>query len=218
MCADNANSDSEHTAVGSEVIPTVNRRQFLRAGLGGAAAASVGTATAQEATTHTVEMTDQLVFDPAVLTIQPGDTVVWETVGSIGHSVTAYEAEIPGEAVYFASGGFESEDAARNSYRAGEPASGDVTEGMSYEHTFEVAGTYDYFCIPHESAGMVGTIQVGGGTDGGGDGGGGAAFPEVPDGARTLAVSATVTFLSVLGLSYVFLKYGGDYPERDTTE
>ncbi|MFC6976767.1 plastocyanin/azurin family copper-binding protein [Halomicroarcula sp. GCM10025709] len=201
---------------------SLNRRQFLRAGLGTALAAGAGTAAAQEGTTHTVEMTDGLVFDPDDLTIEPGDTVVWENVGAIGHSVTAYEAEIPEEATYFASGDFDSEDAARNSYRAGDPESGDITEGMTYEHTFEVAGSYDYFCIPHESAGMVGTIQVGGdGGNGGGDGGnggGGFVIPEVPDSARTLAVSATITFLSVLGLSYVFMKYGGDYLEDDATE
>lgn len=107
----------------------------------------------------TVEMTDDLVFDPEELTVSVGDTVTWENVGSIGHSVTAYEEDIPEGAEYFASGGFDSEDAARDAYSAGDPDSGDIAGGETYEHTFETAGTYDYFCIPHEST-MQGTIVV----------------------------------------------------------
>ena len=107
-----------------------------------------------------VDMTDNLVFDPDEITVSVGDTVVWENVGSVGHSVTAYEDDIPDDADYFASGGFDSEEAARDSYRVGDPESGDIAGGDSYEHTFEVAGTYEYFCIPHESAGMTGTVEV----------------------------------------------------------
>ena len=33
-------------------------------------------------------------------------------------------------------------------------------DGFEYEYTFEVAGTYEYVCEPHESAGMVGEIVV----------------------------------------------------------
>jgi plastocyanin len=153
-------------------------------------------------------MTDGLVFDPDELTIAPGDTVVWETVGTVGHSVTAYEDEIPDDAEYFASGGFDSEQAARNAY-----PDGDVASGETFEHTFEVEGEYGYFCIPHESAGMVASLTVqeggGGGGDGGGEGGGGP--PPVPESARTLALATIFGLLSTLGLAYFFLKYGGDY-------
>jgi plastocyanin len=38
--------------------------------------------------------------------------------------------------------------------------SGFVNGGQSYSHTFDVPGTYRYFCLPHESLGMVGTIVV----------------------------------------------------------
>lgn len=30
-----------------------------------------------------------------------------------------------------------------------------------FEYTFETAGTYDYFCIPHKQLGMVGRVVVG---------------------------------------------------------
>ena len=32
--------------------------------------------------------------------------------------------------------------------------------GQSFEHRLDVPGVYDYYCIPHEMAGMVGRIVV----------------------------------------------------------
>jgi len=102
-----------------------------------------------------VEMTDNLVFEPAEITVSVGDTVTWENVGSVPHSVTAYEEQLPDGATYFASGGFDSESAARDAY----PTEGAVDGGETYEHTFETTGEFPYFCIPHE-AGMKGTVVV----------------------------------------------------------
>ena len=108
----------------------------------------------------TVDMTDDLVYDPASVTVSVGDTVTWENVGSVGHSVTAYAENIPDGAEYWASGDFDSEQAARDAYAPGDAGAGDVPGGESWSHTFETAGTHEYFCIPHESAGMVGTVEV----------------------------------------------------------
>ena len=108
----------------------------------------------------TVDMTDNLTFDPEDVTVSVGDAVRWENVGTVGHSVTAYADEIPADAEYFASGGFDTEADARNEYAAGDESGGDVPEGESYGHTFDVAGTYEYFCIPHEMSGMVGEVTV----------------------------------------------------------
>jgi plastocyanin len=102
-----------------------------------------------------VEMTDSLKFVPETVEIAVGDTVVWETVGSVAHSVTAYEADLPADADYWASGGFDDEASARQAY-----PDGSVGAGETYTYTFETAGEYPYFCIPHES-GMVGTVVVG---------------------------------------------------------
>ena len=113
-----------------------------------------------EAADATVDMNDNLKFDPDSITVSAGDTVVWENVGQVGHSVTAYEEKIPDDAEYFASGGFDSEETAKSEYAAGDAESGDIPGGESYRHTFEVPGTYEYFCIPHEMSGMVGTITV----------------------------------------------------------
>ncbi|MFC7076561.1 cupredoxin domain-containing protein [Haloarcula halophila] len=101
-----------------------------------------------------VEMTDSLKFVPETVEIGVGDTVVWETVGSVAHSVTAYESDLPEGAAFFASGEFDTESAARGSY-----PDGSVGPGETYAHTFETPGEYPYFCIPHES-GMVGTVVV----------------------------------------------------------
>ena len=108
----------------------------------------------------TVDMTDDLVYDPETITVSVGDTVTWENVGSVGHTVTAYEDNIPDGAAYWASGDFDSEQAARDAYVPGDTGAGDVPGGESWSHTFETAGVHEYFCIPHESAGMVGTVEV----------------------------------------------------------
>jgi plastocyanin len=102
-----------------------------------------------------VSMTDDFGFDPKRLTISAGTTVKWTNDSAVGHTVTAYDSRIPTNATYFASGGFDSEEAARNAVSGGLLASGEV-----YEHTFEISGTYEYVCIPHESSGMTGTVVV----------------------------------------------------------
>ena len=133
-----------------------NRRTFLR--FSGVALASIGTAgclSGRSSTSDTVEMTAGFGFEPETLTIKTGKTVKWTNASDVGHTVTAYEDDIPDAAAYFASGGFESESAARNRVNEGLVASDE-----EYEHTFERSGTYEYYCIPHESSGMVGTVRV----------------------------------------------------------
>lgn len=133
---------------------TLSRRSFLGTATAGTAITSASVAaTAQQS--PTVELTDDLVFNPDSITVSAGDTVAWENVGQAGHSVTAYEDRLPDDANYFASGGFDAEGPARDAYPQGE-----IAGGETFEHTFEVPGTYEYFCIPHEGAGMVGTVKV----------------------------------------------------------
>ena len=105
---------------------------------------------------HVVSM-QAVAFEPAELTVSVGDTVAWEWAAGEAHNVVAYGEELPEGATYWASGGFESEEAARTGWENGEGA---VQEGQSYVHTFETAGEHAYFCVPHEAAGMEGTIIV----------------------------------------------------------
>lgn len=90
--------------------------------------------------------------------VSVGDTVVWGNNGSRGHTVTAYERTIPDEADYFASGGYDDLDTARDEWHA--TGGGNISPGETYEHTFEVLGRHNYLCIPHESGGMVGVVVV----------------------------------------------------------
>ncbi|WP_368407711.1 plastocyanin/azurin family copper-binding protein [Halorussus amylolyticus] len=187
----------------------VSRREFLRTAGGATAAAALASNEASAQDQTTIDMTDGLVFDPDATTVTPGTTVVWENVGNVGHSVTAYEDEIPDDAEYFASGGFDSEQAARDAY----PDQGDIPGGESYEYTFEVEGTYGYFCIPHETAGMVAELTVSADGDGnGGDNDGGT--PAIPESARLVAVATVSAMVAIVGLAYFLLKYGGDYGEE----
>ena len=74
-------------------------------------------------------------FQPPALEVAVGATVVWENIdGDDDHTVTA-------------------EDGAFNS--------GVVPAGTAFEHTFEAAGTFLYFCAIHPE--MVGTVTVVGG-------------------------------------------------------
>lgn len=133
---------------------THSRREVLRVG---ALAVATGVAGCLDVggDERTVLMGDEFAFDPRSIRVDSGETVVWENDDDVGHTVTAYEDAIPDGATYFASGGFESERAARNAV-----SDGLIAPGETFEHTFEVAGTYEYYCIPHESGGMVGEVVV----------------------------------------------------------
>lgn len=106
---------------------------------------------------YDVGMTASL-FEPYEIEVSPGSTVVWENTNSRLHTVTAYEDSLPDGAAYFATGGFETENAAREGYANG--FKGSLDTGGRFSHTFEIPGTYRYFCIPHERAGMVGQVVV----------------------------------------------------------
>lgn len=90
-----------------------------------------------------------LVFDPAKLTIKPGDTVEW------------VNNKVPPHNVVF--------DAANNPAKSADLAKGLshkqllMTPGQTIKSTFPedaAAGEYTYYCEPHRGAGMVGKITV----------------------------------------------------------
>jgi plastocyanin len=102
-----------------------------------------------------VLMENDQTFAPDELTVTAGDTVVFANASKETHTVTAYSETLPEGADYFASGGATSEDDARGSL-----SEGLIDAGETFEVTFDEPGTYTYFCIPHESSGMKGTITV----------------------------------------------------------
>lgn len=137
----------------------MDRRGYLAAVAGTVVgvAGCVGTGSGLSADEYDVGMSAD-AFLPDAYEAGVGETVVWGNSGSRNHSVTAYGEGIPPGAAYFASGGFDSEAAARDAWF--EHGKGVISSGETYEHTFEVPGEHNYFCIPHERTGMVGTIQV----------------------------------------------------------
>jgi plastocyanin len=143
----------------SPLTDAASRRRFLGA-LGASGVVSLAGCTALVTgggDEFDVGMT-ATAFDPPRITVAAGEEVVWHNTSARGHTVTAYENAIPADAAYFASGGFESETAARQAWRDG--LGGKIDSGESFRHTFEVPGRYDYVCIPHEQAGMVGAVVV----------------------------------------------------------
>jgi plastocyanin len=97
------------------------------------------------------------VFEPVTITVSVGDAVVWKNTSGRAHTVTAYDDGQPDGAAYFASGGFDDEQAARDAWSRG---AGGIVSGDIYEHTFETPGEHKYYCIPHERMGMAGVVVV----------------------------------------------------------
>ncbi|GGJ08912.1 hypothetical protein GCM10008995_18510 [Halobellus salinus] len=143
----------------SRDLSTVTRRRVLAA-LGSVGAVGVagcaGGGDSPEGD-YDVGMT-AVAYDPTEITVSVGDTVVWANTSSRGHTVTAYDSGIPDEAAFFASGGYDSTEAARDAF--GSELGGLIDSGDTWSHTFEVAGEYEYVCLPHEASGMVGTVVV----------------------------------------------------------
>jgi plastocyanin len=135
----------------------LSRRRLL-GGLGAVATGGIAGCSASSAEDdYDVGMT-AVAFDPPEFTVAVGETVVWRNTSSRGHTVTAYDSGIPEDAEFFASGGYETTQEARDAFTS--EFGGAIDSGETWSHTFEVPGEYQYFCIPHEQAGMVGTIVV----------------------------------------------------------
>jgi plastocyanin len=86
-------------------------------------------------------------FDPIGVLIEPGQTVRWVNEANV-HTSTAYHPDNEGHALRIPE--------AAESWDSGYL----VEPGDQFEVTLTVEGVYDYFCTPHEMAGMVGRIIV----------------------------------------------------------
>lgn len=98
----------------------------------------------------TVKMTTEdgeYHFEPHIVRVKKGGTVSFVNESG-SHSSTAYHPDndgplrMPDSATAWDSGSLS--DA-----------------GEEFEHTFQTEGVYDFFCTPHESVGMVGSVIVG---------------------------------------------------------
>ena len=126
--------------------PSTTRRGFV-VGAGSVAGATTvaGLAAGQEdgdTVSVVVGPGGSLVFEPADLEIPPGTTVRFTWESDLHNVVVASQpegADWPGTA-------------------GGEAETYDT--GHEYTHTFETAGTYEYYCSPHRASGMTGSITV----------------------------------------------------------
>lgn len=134
-----------------------SRREFLAAAGTTATAGLAGCLGLFESDAYDIGMT-AIAFQPETVTVSVGSTVVWKNTSSRAHTVTAYEGSLPDGAAFFATGGYDSETAAREAWD--DDGEGVITTNETFEHTFEVPGDYRYVCLPHETSAMVGTIEV----------------------------------------------------------
>lgn len=98
-------------------------------------------------------------FVPEEYETSVGETVVWKNTSGADHTVTADETSLPEGATYFATGGYEDQETAVDAWH-NDNRGGRLTTRETFEHTFEVAGEYVYFCEPHVHAGMTGRVVV----------------------------------------------------------
>lgn len=112
-------------------------------------AIALGSGAGAQAAGTMVRMTSHETFTPRTIRIHVGDIVVWKNTSSAVHTVTddAKLAARPADA---------SLPAGANPFN-----SGFLKAGAVYRHRFTVAGSYRYFCLLHEAAGMIGIIVVG---------------------------------------------------------
>jgi len=128
------------------------RRRFLTAGglalAGVAVRRVVAAAPLVEIHMRATERGEEVWFDPIGVHVERGATVRWIVQHDV-HTTTAYHPRHD-----------------RHSLRIPDAAapwdSGFLTQpGAHFDVTLTVEGVYDYYCQPHEAAGMVGRIVVG---------------------------------------------------------
>ena len=129
---------------------TIIRIAIVVAALAAAAALALLPDPAKAASNPVViKMADsQPFYTPEKVAIKVGETVQWVNSGQTVHSVSTSSAN--------------AQNPKDTSMPKGATAfdSGFIPPGGNYSYTFTVPGTYRYFCLPHEKAGMVGVIVV----------------------------------------------------------
>lgn len=122
----------------------LSRRHFLLLATGLLAGCGI----TQREPDYTVVMRRHAAFEPASLFIPAGSIVAWQNRSDTVHTVTADAAK------------------AQRPDRVALPEgvapfdSGDIFAGERWAYTFDVPGTYVYFCRYHELDEMLGIITV----------------------------------------------------------
>ena len=126
--------------MGAPYNPPITARQGMPADVGMTAAAATNSgeptpATASGTSTPAGESVtvriDGMRFDPQNITVKPGTTVTWIHGSQMPHTISG---------------------------NADGMRSGTLYNGQQYSHTFDTAGSYNYFCGLHPS--MTGSVVV----------------------------------------------------------
>jgi plastocyanin len=96
----------------------------------------------------TVSITPDRRFDPAQVSINVGETVLWRNTGRNPQTVTCDPIRATDKSHVALPAGADPFD------------SGVINANGSYSHRFDTAGSYTYFSIPFESQNMTGQVTV----------------------------------------------------------
>ncbi|NYT85181.1 plastocyanin/azurin family copper-binding protein [Pollutimonas harenae] len=134
-------------------LPNANRRRILQASGSLLLVAMAYSRHARAGETIDIELMGagngaHVWFNPRGLIIKRGQTIRWinREEGNV-HTTTAYHPDYHGKPL-------------RIPHGAQPWDSGYLMPGESFSVTFDTPGVYDYYCVPHEHAGMVGRIIV----------------------------------------------------------
>ena len=131
----------------------LSRRNVLRIGGGFLAGLPLGMAPAFGAEAVDIAMSgnkdgSRVWFEPVGVLVRPGQTLRWTNKDpGNAHTSTAYHPENDGHALRIPQGALSW----NSDY---------LLPDQSFSIVLTVPGVYDYFCVPHEHAGMAGRIVV----------------------------------------------------------
>lgn len=95
-----------------------------------------------------VEITSDHKYNPAEVTVQVGQSIVWKNNDDEAHTVTCDPEKV------------ENKDMVALPEGATPFDSGDIKAGDTFRMSFSVPGTYKYACLHHADHGLMGTIVV----------------------------------------------------------
>lgn len=120
---------------GLELAAGETGRKSVTVAAGATASVGIGLVSDTDPDVVEIHLTEDDRFDPSSVTISPGTTVRWINDTPTFHTITP-------------DGHSEWSRQEMND------------QGQVFTHTFNNTGEFDYFCEPHQSIGMVGTIIV----------------------------------------------------------
>jgi plastocyanin len=129
----------------------------------------------------TANMEDNF-FDQANMTVEPGTTVTWVQSGKNPHTTTSYDG-------------------------LWDPGMIESGSNVTFSFTFEKPGIYDYYCMPHESLGIVGSVTVTGSASASASASARAEAETLADtGGPSLAIAAALLLAGSGVLSFAVLR------------